>query len=291
MSVRARFSSFLNNITLTDDQKTAGVERRQKVVQALNENYWNSANKTDNSKYIGSWGKATRIRPPRDVDVLFELPKVVYDRFEQRTGNKQSQLLQEVKNVLSNSFSSTKIKGDGPVVVVDFSAYNVEVVPCFKLNTGSYWVCMTNDGGRYATADYDSEMSKISEHNKGTLNNTRDLIRMAKRWQGHCNVPIKSFHLELVAMDFLDQWQHKGNSKEYYDWMIRDYLTYLVNRKNTYVYAPGTYEAMPLGDGWASRAETARDRARKACDAEESNASAAGDEWQKIFGTDIPKNA
>jgi len=41
-----------------------------------------------------------RSRPPRDVDALFLLPDDVYFRFQQRSGNRQSQLLQEVKDAL-----------------------------------------------------------------------------------------------------------------------------------------------------------------------------------------------
>jgi len=40
-----------------------------------------------------------------------------------------------------------------------------------------------------------------------------------KCWQGYCSVPIKSFWLELLAVQFLDSWKHRGESKTYYDWM------------------------------------------------------------------------
>lgn len=92
MSVSARFETFLSNITLTQPQITAGTSAREAVVEKLNTHYWGTTSKTNNSLYVGSWGKLTRIRSPRDVDVLFKLPKSVYDRFQGRTGNKQSQL-------------------------------------------------------------------------------------------------------------------------------------------------------------------------------------------------------
>ena len=105
MGVTARFETFLSNITLADAQKTAGGERRGAVVATLNRHYYSSGHKTSNSLYIGSWGKFTQIRPPRDVDVLFSLPRSVYDRFQQRTGNRQSQLLQEVTGVLASALA------------------------------------------------------------------------------------------------------------------------------------------------------------------------------------------
>ncbi len=290
MSVSDRFTKFLTNIQITDDQKSKGAERRQAVVKALNSHYWGSSSDTANSTYVGSWGKLTRIRPPRDVDVLFSLPSTTYDRFQQRTGNKQSQLLQEVKGVLAAQFPNTSIRGDGPVVLVPFSAYNVELIPAFALQGGGHWIAMTSGGGHYKKADYQAEAGAISASNTASNGNTRDLIRMMKCWQAYCSVPMKSFHIELTSTGFLSGWEYKGKSKTYYDWMVRDYLTYLISQADNDVFAPGTNELMGLGSAWKSRAETALARAKKACEYEANQAwGNAGDEWQKIFGTDIPK--
>lgn len=183
MSVTKRFTTFLNNIRLTDAQVDAGKSRRESVVKAMNGHYWNSSSSTTNSRFVGSWGKFTRLRPPRDVDVLFVLPKSTYDRFEGLTGNKQSQLLQEIKGVLVKSFPNTAIKGDGPVVKVPFTSYDVELVPAFELTGGGYWVCMTDGGGYYKKADYDAENTVIKDSHEKSNEKTRELIRMMKRWQ------------------------------------------------------------------------------------------------------------
>lgn len=289
MSVASRFNTFLDNISLTQAQKDAGADRRKAVVKALNKHYWGSSSDTNNSKFIGSWGKFTRVRPPRDVDVLFTLPKSVYDKFEGRTGNKQSQILQEVKGVLAASFPSTAVKGDGPVVKIPFSSYDVELIPAFALTSGQYWVCMTNNGGSYANADYEAEATLIRDSNNRTNGNTRHLVKMMKRWQAHCDVPIKSFWIEIISVEFLNQWEHRGSSSVFYDWMVRDFLRFLVGKEFGVVYAPGTSEAMYIGSAWASKARTAKQRAEVACDSERDSPIAAGEEWQKIFGTDIPK--
>jgi hypothetical protein len=149
---------------------------------------------------------------------------------------------------------------------------------------------MTDNGGHYKKADYAAELAAVAKSNKDSNGNTRDLVRMMKAWQGYCSVPIKSFHVELISIDFMQQWSYQGKTSVYYDWMVRDFLAYLIQRANSYVFAPGTYEAMDLGSAWKSKAESALGRARKACEFEaEKDWPAAGDEWQKIFGTDIPK--
>jgi hypothetical protein len=53
---------------------------------------------------------------------------------------------------------------------------------------------------------------------------------------------------------------------------------------------PGTFEVISLGNAWQSRAESAYYRAVRACDHERDNRiEDAGEEWQKIFGLQIPR--
>lgn len=289
MLVSERFNTLLTNITLSDAQKTDGATKRESVCKVLNLKYYASTSGSANSFYVGSWGKATRTRPPRDVDVLFQLPDTVYHRFEQRTGNKQSQLLQEVKTALSAAFPKTDIRGDGPVVKVPFGTYAVELLPAFKLTSGQYWIPITTGNGSYKTFDPDAEVKHIKDSNDKTSNNTRDLVRMLKTWQANCSAPLKSFQLELLSAKFLEQWSQAGKSSVYYDWMTRDFFAYLLQQSYVTLYAPGTWESVPLGNDWKSKAQSAHDRAAQATQYElDKYPYLAGSEWQKIFGTDIP---
>jgi hypothetical protein len=199
-------------------------------------------------------------------------------------------VLQEVKAHLQRSFSFTEIRGDGPIVLVPFYAFNVEVIAAFRTTSGQYLICITEGGGRYKTADYDAEIKVISDSDAATKKNTRALIRILKCWQGCCSVEIKSFWLEIISVNFLRYWQYSSNSPMYYDWMVRDYLSYLVSSKNGFISAPGTGETMFLGDRWLSKANSALIRAVRACQYESDKLPfSAGDEWQKIFGSDMPR--
>ena len=113
MTVSERFTKLLSNIALTGDQENDGIAKHTGVRDCLNRHYYGIASGYSHSMLVGSWGKKTRVRPPRDIDVLFELPYSVYQRYEQKTGNKQSQLLQEVKDVLAKTYSTTKMRGVG----------------------------------------------------------------------------------------------------------------------------------------------------------------------------------
>jgi hypothetical protein len=292
--VTTRFAAFQDNLQLTAAQEADGITKMHGVVSCLNAAYYGHSSKTDNAFLIGSWAKGTRVRPPRDVDLYFLLPVDVYKRFEQYAPgvNKQSALLQEVKSKLLGTNPTSSIKGDGPVVLAAFTSYSVEVVPAFRYNNAerSFYVCDTKNGGSYKLTMPLHEVDAIDAADKRNSGNVRPLVRMLKAWQAWCNVPIKSFHLELLAIEFLDQSPWRNNGYFYYDWIVRDFFSFMVSRANTVLVTPGTIELVWLGDAWKSRAETAYLRAAKACEYETVNDMAnAGDEWQKIFGTEIPK--
>lgn len=291
--VTDRFQKFQNNLLLTDAQVIDGRKKFAGVVACLNQAYYGHRSETANAFYIGSWAKDTAIRPPRDVDLYFLLPTEVYYRFEAYAPgfNKQSALLQEVKRKLLGAYTKSDIRGDGPVVLAGFTTYDVEIVPAFLLNAEdrSYFVCDTKNGGKYKTTKPLHEVDATVAADVRNNGNVRRLIRMLKCWQAYCSVPIKSFCLELLAIEFLDQWPYNEYGYFFYDWMLRDFYKWLLTKVNTVVIAPGSLAILWLGDAWKTRAESAYDRASKACDFEDANdMENAGDQWQKIFGNYIP---
>jgi hypothetical protein len=113
--VERRFTRLLENIKISPDQAQDGEIKHKGVVASLNQVYWGDRHETANRILIGSWGKTTRVRPPRDVDILFILPVDLYWQLQKRVGNRQSQLLQDMRNVLLKTNSATDIRGDGQV--------------------------------------------------------------------------------------------------------------------------------------------------------------------------------
>jgi hypothetical protein len=292
IAVQPRFEQFHRNLALTPTQVADGYKKRASVVSSLNRAYYGTNSETDHSFFVGSWAKDTAIRPPRDMDIYFLLPASAYNRFQDYALARQSALLQELKAWLALTFPNTDMSGDGQVVVINFGTYSVEVVPAFELNTPlRYWICDTHNGGSYKETAPWAEMVQLETADKDNARNLRPLIRMLKAWQSWCSVPIKSFQLELVASEFLAQSQWRLNSFFYFDWITRDFFAYLYHRADAVMYVPGTFDSVYLGNDWRSRAASAWNRAVKACEYEKSNQVIdAGDEWQKIFGTDIPRS-
>jgi len=290
IGVTPRFRAFHQNLFLTPDQASEGSDHHAGVQRSLANHYFGGSPALATGFLIGSWGKQTMTRPPRDIDLLFPLPYAVYQRFQGYQANRQSALLQEVRRVLQETYPRTDLRGDGQVVVVGFNRMNVEVVPAFELQNGQYWICDTSDGGRYKAADPKAEIQHVAATDHAHNGNLRALIMMMKAWQECGSVPIKSFQIELVAADFIQQCPWGKYSYFWYDWIMRDFFAFLYSRANGYVVVPGTQEAVALGDDWQSRVESAYHRAVKACEYERLDLiNMAGDEWQKIFGIQIPQ--
>jgi Second Messenger Oligonucleotide or Dinucleotide Synthetase domain len=288
MATAQRFNRFLNSIHLTQADREDAARKYNGVAAKLHSHYFTTSYTGSTKTLIGSYGKHTSVRPPRDVDVLFLMPYEEYRRYDSYSGNGQSQLLQDIKAILQERYPTTeKIRGDGQVVVVPFKGgHSIELLPAWTTTTGKYLIPDTHEGGSWKVVDHKSEIANVADSDSRSNGNTRNLIRMMKTWQAYCNVPIKSLVLELRAVNFLARWSHYSDSTTYYDWMVRDFFAELIANANNYCTIPGIEERCYYGNAWLSRAESAYQRALKACEYESSDSDIlARIEWCKIFGS------
>jgi hypothetical protein len=282
--VRERFNQLIDRIGISAEEAADGMKKAKRVVGSLNRAYYGHSSETDNGYLVGSWAKQTRVRPFSDIDVLFVLPWSEYWRFETHISNKQSNLLQDVRKNLLVTYPRTEIWGDRHVVTVEVDGTLIEVVPAFALANGQYWVCDTKENGRYKVADPAAE-ERALESAVAPNENARQLTRLLKKWQLHNDVRIKSFQLERLAIEFMAQWHCRLHDRFWYDWMVRDFFAYMIDRANGWVQMPGTGEWIELGSDWLSDAKSAGFNAAVACIHEQNNyGSLAGDAWTEVFG-------
>lgn len=218
--------------------------------------------------------------------MVFILPISQFKRYNDYTGNGQSQMLQDVRAVIGQRFPATAISGNGRVVDVKFtSGHSVQVVPAFE-SSKKFLLADSHHGGSWQLSDYREEAAYIDRSDKSAAGNTRKLIKMLKVWQQECNVPIRSLALELRVIDFLKKWPHATKSSVYHDWMIRDFFEELLDYTNGSCTIPGIDEKCHYGDAWAAKARRAYAHALEACDDERNSYEyLATENWQAIFGT------
>lgn len=281
--VERRFESLFQRIAVTDAAFQDGVTKASRITRALNRIYWPLGSAVPKGIIAGSWGKWTRIHPSADLDLLYVLPPEVYWRYEARTGNRQSDLLQEIKGHLAPTYPNTALRGDGQVLVVNCASITVEVVPVFDLPTGRFLSCDTHLGGSYKLIDPRAEFATLDVADQRSSGRVRRLVRLAKLWKRTSGADIPSFALELLAAEFMASWAHA--EWDWWDWMIQDFLAFMVGRANTWVHFPGTREAYWLGDSWRPRAERALHAAEIACGYEQVGwDDMAASSWSSVFG-------
>lgn len=289
IGVRQRFSRFHHELLLTAVQIEDGMTKQLGIRQKLEQVYYERTTEQPPGFMVGSWGKTTQVKPPRDLDLFFVLPIDVFGRFDSRAGNKQSALLQEVKGHLQDRYVQSDLRGDGQVVLIAFNTIDVEVVPVFSIANNQYIMPDTNDGGQWKIVDPLAQMSLIDITDKQFAGNARSVARMMKLWKREKNVPIKSFVIELLVVYFLRQYGNADKDFYWYDWIIRDFLLYLSSLSNGTLTLPGTNDIINLGSDWKDKTDKAIEIAIRACDYEYNDWSIlAGEEWQKIFGTRVP---
>ena len=137
MGLAEWFSTFCSNIQVQDGGTIAN--RYRTITRRLNKDFWNTESETSHSLYVGSYGRNTDIQGFSDLDMVFELPPALYDQYNRHKGNGQSALLQAVRNSIGTRYPTSRIGGDGQVVVIHFDdGITFEVVPVFVNRAGSY---------------------------------------------------------------------------------------------------------------------------------------------------------
>lgn len=112
--------------------------------------------------YAGSVGRNTANKIVSDIDMIFVMPWNVYTKYNNYQSNGQSQFLQAVKNSIATTYPNTYLKGDGQVVVVNFSdGMKFEVVPAFKNDNGTYTYADSNNGGTWLKTNPKAEIKAI----------------------------------------------------------------------------------------------------------------------------------
>lgn len=239
MSIQDDFDAFIKTISDIDfdDINT----KYSRICKKLNKYYYQSESDKENSKPVGSIGRGTAIKGVSDLDMLFEIPKETFDKFNAYASQGQSQLLQEVKKVLIDSYPSSNIKGDGQVVVINFSSQHVEILPAYFIGTDTYKFPDTKDGGVWREMKPDLEINAINESDKsnGVI---KYLCKMIRSWRNESGVNLNGLLIDTLVYNFLKDKTSIKNYQTNYFILVMDYFRFLleIDDDQEYFLAPGS---------------------------------------------------
>lgn len=288
------FETFNSNLRMTKTTTDDIATRYKAMTLRINQDFWNISSNTQNSLYVGSYGRGTEIHIS-DIDVLFVLPSAKYHQYNAYSKCGQSALLQEVKNSIAKTYSTTHIEADGQVIVLKFTdGITFEMLPCFvTTDANTYKYPDTNDGGSWKDTKPKLEIAEMTRANLEWKKNLKRLCRMARAWKDEWSVPMVGLLIDTLAYNFMKNWEHKDKSYLYYDYMSRDFFAYLANQdtnkqywlavgSNQYVYRKGAFEA---------KAKKCYNLAVEAIAHETASPKqewSAKQKWREIYGTKFP---
>lgn len=292
MSVGDWFKAFCENTKVSNKDS---ISRRYKAVtRRLNTDYWNTTSETSHSLYVGSYGRNTAVNGFSDLDMIFQLPYSVYQKYNSYTGNGQSALLQDVKRSIEKTYSTTSIRGDGQVILVPFTdGLTYEVVPAFINDNDSYTYPDANDGGRWRVTNPRPEIQAIRTRNDQCNKNLVWLCRMMRVWKNKWDVPIGGLLVDTLAYQFIEKWEYRDKSFMYYDWMCRDFFDFIANqdKEKAFWKAPGSGQSV-YGKGlFQWKARRCCNLAIEACTHESAAPKrewSAKQKWREVFGSQFP---
>lgn len=244
-----------NNHPIDLDTRSLVSARYKRITKAVNKEFWNSTSETAHSRYVGSYGRGTAISTS-DLDVLIELPNEEYDHFTVLAGNGQSRLLQVVKDAIMETYRNTDVKGNGQVVVVNFSdGMKFDILPAFQnLNIwgcwdGTYKYPDTHMGGNWMSTNPNAEQDAMDV--KNSYNNSNGLLKDTCKHIRYVKAEFfKSYHLSGILIDSFvysaigywhwrrDEEQREQNSKSY-EQVLLDF--YNINYPHPSILTPTIY--------------------------------------------------
>ncbi len=280
--METEFSKFINEITLTSTQREDAQTKYTGVCKKLYSNYY-EGEYDDGKKYlVGSYKTKTNVRPlteDQDVDVIFKIPQSTFDKYDQYESNGQSALLQEIRNILKEKYTTTDtIKAWGKVVLVQFqyNHHNVELLPALEQEDGTFLIPNSENGGSWETFDPRAEVERFKTSNDNTDGLTRELAKMLKAWAHNTtSMSYKSCMRLDDAITFLDEFYPKGKGTTSYAKIVFDFFDYMSSR---------------CDDDIKSYINTALSHARKAIEYDNNEKPMeASEQWRSIFGDKFPK--
>lgn len=231
LTIDEAFRKFKSRLEL-NDREQQNASTRQKEVR----DYLDTKFAIENSFLTGSYGRYTKTKPLKDIDIFFVLknserayrnkvPSVVIDDFHKALVDKYG------KNAVRKQSRSVNV--DFGVVVdaddnTDYRIVSIDVVPAFA--TDDDYEIPDTDNGQWIKTNPKIHAERATAAHQAYSNEWKGLVRMVKYWNNNSrhgeDKPVKpSFLIEVMALQCLyGGWQGR------FDYEIESLFATLADR-------------------------------------------------------------
>lgn len=201
-TISQSFLKMKQNLEISDLQVTTVSTRQQNIRRVIEADI----KLIDPFSFLtGSYSRQTLIAPLKeaDVDIFFVLDPKYYHHYNRQNGN-QAGLLDCVKRTLLKTYTKTPdISRNGQAVTIRFDDFVVDVVPGFKRKGGGFLI-PNSVNQSWISTDPNKHVVIMSAANKAHNSDLIPLIKMIKAWNKNNNKYFSSFHLEVIALEALN---------------------------------------------------------------------------------------
>ena len=189
------FAKFQDNLQITDLQESTVDTRQKNVRDAV------AKELTVLTSFVtGSYRRDTLIAPlsKADVDIFVILDPSYY------SADGYANLIDRLKRVLKGTYPSTpEISRNGQAVTITFTDFTVDVVPAFHRQGGGYLI---PDAvmKRWISTDPTQHVTIWNNANTSHFQQLVPVIRMIKQWNRSHSALLRSFHLETLVLQILN---------------------------------------------------------------------------------------
>ncbi len=287
-TIQSSFQKLKENLEPTVLQKETLSTRQTNIRTALAKEIT-----IDDSFLTGSYSRHTLIAPLKeaDIDIFVVLPSSYYHHYNNQNGG-QAGLLDWIKRVLKRTYPSTPdVSRSGQAVTTRFTDFEVDVVPGFNRSGGGYLI-PNSVTQSWISTDPKKHVEIFSSSNVKHGGDLVPLIKMIKAWNKNIGGYFRSFHLEVLALQILENvtiTDYASGARYFFD-KGRDLITKQNLDPAGYGGDIGSYINTQAKIAEAvSKFQLAYDRAIKAEDSERrGNTREAVEFWIKIFGDYFP---
>ncbi|MCL4318828.1 MAG: hypothetical protein M1596_02890 [Firmicutes bacterium] len=255
------FDEYLHRIEL-NPARVAKISERYNSVKKQIESQLNGAK----VKQVGSFQRKTKIRPITDNDNLDIDALVILSRAERfvEDGLSPSRAMEKVRDSLKSddTYKTMRPHSDSPVVVLKYAdGFQFEFIPAYIDGTGKYikrtepasYLVATSKGWMPNDYDYDAECITALNQSSTVQGKLVPFIKIIKMFSRDHEIPLKSFHTELlVAISLiprLKDWEAHGYTWGYKH-MLAEYFSAAARSVQTPAHLSGS--VTPLQDSHLS---------------------------------------
>ena len=277
------FARLQDNLQITDLQETTVDARQRNVRDAV------AKELTVLTSFVtGSYRRGTLIAPlsKADIDIFVILDGSYY------SADGYANLLDRVKRVIKRTYPSTpEISRNGQAVTITFTDFTVDVVPAFYRQGGGYLI-PDSVMKRWIGTDPTQHVTIWQNEDTAHFKQLVPVIRMIKQWNRAHSALVRSFHLESLVLQILNNVtisDFPSAARFVFD-KAREACKYVVNDPAGYGGNVAAYlDTQEKVAEVAKRFETAYTQAAEAERLAAANQiSSAFAKWRTIFGDAFP---